>query len=190
MKQYYAGIGSRDIPPNIKRIMHDIAESLSSEGYILRSGNATGSDQAFASGVKNDLAQIWLPWKEFEIDFQKEHPNHEYRLVGDECCPGEPDPEAWDSVKLFHPNYKKMKEGNSAKYYQFMRFMSRNYRQVRGWGEPDSRFVICWTHDGTDVGGTGQAIRIARHYCIPVFNLYNMTMSSVFKEIDKLNLFN
>lgn len=33
--------------------------------------------------------------------------------------------------------------------------------------------VICWTKDGKDSGGTGQAIRIANDLGIPVFNLKN-----------------
>ena len=36
-----------------------------------------------------------------------------------------------------------------------------------------SKFVICWTPDGNDVGGTGLGIRIACHYGIPVVNLVN-----------------
>ena len=32
--------------------------------------------------------------------------------------------------------------------------------------------VICWTPDGKDTGGTGQGIRIAHAYDIPVYNLY------------------
>lgn len=34
------------------------------------------------------------------------------------------------------------------------------------------RFVICWTKDGKDTGGTGLGIRIAEHLKIPIFNLY------------------
>jgi DNA-binding XRE family transcriptional regulator len=34
-------------------------------------------------------------------------------------------------------------------------------------------FVICWTKDGKASGGSGQGIRIATNYEIPVFNLYN-----------------
>ena len=191
---FFAGIGSRTIPKQTGYDMLTISHYLTENGYTLRSGNATGSDQAFASGVRNSNAQIWLPWKDFEVEFRLEHPNHSYRLVGDECCPGEPDPEAWDSVEKFHPYYKKMLAKKdtleSKKYYEFMRFMSRNYRQVKGWGEPDSEFVICWTHDGTDVGGTGQAIRIANHYNIPVFNMFNMNAKEVFHEIKKLDLIN
>ena len=35
-----------------------------------------------------------------------------------------------------------------------------------------SDFVICWTKDGKDTGGTGQAMRIATYYWIPVYNLF------------------
>ena len=55
---------------------------------------------------------------------------------------------------------------------------ARNCHQVLG---PDqaspARFVLCWTPDasldgcGQDVGGTGQALRIAHHYGVPVFNI-------------------
>jgi hypothetical protein len=192
--KFFAGIGSRTIPKTVAIDMENISKCLTQRGYILRSGNATGSDQAFAKGVHGKNAQIWLPWKDFEQEFQDLYPEHRYRLVGDECCPGEPDPEAWDSVEKFHPYFKKMLElkdtSRSDEYYRFMRFMSRNYRQVRGWGEADSEFVICWTHDGTDVGGTGQAIRIANHYGIPVFNMFDKNAIEIIREIDKYLLIN
>ena len=35
------------------------------------------------------------------------------------------------------------------------------------------KFVLCWTKDGKDTGGTGQAIRIATDMGIPVYNLYH-----------------
>lgn len=34
-------------------------------------------------------------------------------------------------------------------------------------------FVVCWTPRGHAVGGTGQTIRMAEAYGIPVFNLYH-----------------
>jgi hypothetical protein len=33
--------------------------------------------------------------------------------------------------------------------------------------------VVCWTKDGKSSGGTGQALRIAEYYSIPIFNLKN-----------------
>lgn len=44
------------------------------------------------------------------------------------------------------------------------------------------KFVICLTPDGLDSGGTGQGIRIARAYNIPVFNLYYPEIRERFKK--------
>jgi hypothetical protein len=32
-------------------------------------------------------------------------------------------------------------------------------------------FVVCWTKHGGEVGGTAQAMRVARAHAIPIFNL-------------------
>lgn len=168
MNKFYTGIGSRTITPEIKNDMMTLAGELEKMDYTLRSGNATGSDQAFASGTNK--AQIWLPWTNFEKEFQREHPEHVYKTPNKHIF----DEEADESVNKFHPI-------GSALVGTSRLLMARNYRQVRGWGEPDSSFIICWTHDGTDVGGTGQAIRVAKHYKIPVFNLFDMTKDEVFE---------
>lgn len=52
---FYAGIGSRETPLEIKEIMTKIAIKLELLGYILRSGGAIGADSAFESGVLNDV---------------------------------------------------------------------------------------------------------------------------------------
>ena len=52
--------------------------------------------------------------------------------------------------------------------------IARNGPQVIGMdGDPPSDMIICWTPNGKASGGTGQAIRIAKHQHIPVFNLYS-----------------
>lgn len=52
--------------------------------------------------------------------------------------------------------------------------MCRNAMQILGVnGNTPVEFVICWTKDGKASGGTGQAIRIAEAFDIPVYNLYN-----------------
>lgn len=46
--------------------------------------------------------------------------------------------------------------------------------QVLGYDlKTPSDMVICWTKDGGASGGTGQALRIAKDYNIPIYNLYN-----------------
>lgn len=48
------------------------------------------------------------------------------------------------------------------------------------------KFVICYTFDGTDVGGTGLGIRIAQHNKIPVFNLFfEDSMDQLYSFINK-----
>lgn len=54
------------------------------------------------------------------------------------------------------------------------RLQARNSHQILGWDlNSHSDFVICWTKGGKGNGGTGQAIRIAKDYNIPVFDCGN-----------------
>jgi hypothetical protein len=68
--------------------------------------------------------------------------------------------------------------------------------QVLGnYGNDPVEFVICWTSNGKDSGGTGQAIRIAKAFDIPVFNLYNkedkdnliLLLHKLYKEVHDAN---
>ena len=176
MKRFYSGIGARSIPEKVGKQMKELAKVLNKD-YWLRSGNADGADQSFAKGVEDEKAQIWLPWKDFNIGFQRMHPQHDYKLVDRN------DKEAIESVNIFHPNGKNLNSISKS-------FMVRNYRQWKGLNEPDSEFVICWTEGGGDTGGTGQCIRIARHYNSPIYNLYDLTPEQILREIEKLNLIN
>ena len=168
---YYAGIGSRDTPSDISSLMSSLATILEKQGFVLRSGNATGADQAFASGVAKN-ADIYLPWPKFELEFRESHPNHKYHVVWDD------DEKAEKSIDKFHPKADNLKCGGRA-------MMRRNYRQIIGRNEPNSEFVICWTPNGEKVGGTSQAIRIAESENIIVCNLGNERMKDFFTKLIK-----
>ena len=43
----YAGIGHRNTPENVRNMMTNIGSQLAKMGFILRSGNALGADQAW-----------------------------------------------------------------------------------------------------------------------------------------------
>ena len=61
--------------------------------------------------------------------------------------------------------------------------MCRNALQILGEdGDTPVDFVVCWTKDGKASGGTGQAIRIAEYFFIPVFNLRNEGSLEALKE--------
>lgn len=155
MNKYYAGIGSRETPLNILKQMINIAEHLDKLGYILRSGHADGADLAFEVGSFH--SEIWLPWRSFNEKFKD--PQQNYVVISKD------DKEAFDSLS-FHPAGNKLPDSVRC-------LMARNYRQIIGRNnESNSEFVVCWTKDGKDTGGTGQALRIATHYNIPIYNLY------------------
>lgn len=56
----YAGIGSRQTPPDICALMTGLARRLAAAGYVLRSGGARGADQAFEAGA-GTAKEIYLP---------------------------------------------------------------------------------------------------------------------------------
>lgn len=150
--KYYAGIGARDTPQEVRQFMYNVAKYLATKDITLRSGAADGADNAFELGCisSNGYKQIFLPWKGF---------NNNLSTYID------PSDEAFDIAKQFHPAWNRLSQG--AKKLQ-----ARNSHQILG---PDlntpSDFVICYTKDGKLVGGTSQAIKVANHYNIPVFNI-------------------
>lgn len=160
-QKFYAGIGSRRTPEGILALMTAIASMLRADGYILRSGNAEGADQAFAVGAGYD-AHVFLPWPSFNRDWLAE------TYPADRPGPTViTDPEPWTAqyAEEFHPAWERCTQGAR-------KLHSRNVHQLHGLqGEPLSSFVICWTPDAAEVGGTATAIRMARHSGVPVFNL-------------------
>jgi len=70
-------------------------------------------------------------------------------------------------VNQFHPAPDKLSPAGR-------KLMARNGFQVLGTSLKDPvNAVICWTRNGKFSGGTGQALRIAHAYKIPIFNLYD-----------------
>jgi len=56
----YAGIGSRETPPEIQTVMTDIARHLKGRGVILRSGGAGGADISAMRGIEKICKQRQL----------------------------------------------------------------------------------------------------------------------------------
>lgn len=153
MPKYYTGIGSRATPEYLKFKIAEIAKTLEESGYILRSGGAKGADTYFEESVVSDKnKEIYLPWKEFN-----NNTSNKYNITNN----------AYTFAAHFHPNWNKL--SSAAK-----NLMARNCYQVMGEDlQSASKFVLCWTQDGTASGGTGQAIRIAQHFNIPVINMFH-----------------
>jgi hypothetical protein len=161
----YAGIGSRETPEDVLEWMESIGEQLGQQGWILRSGFADGADNAFARGAEkvNGFMEIFIPWAGFNGA-----PSNDYRIINFSTAPAEIQQEAWKIAAAFHPNWGACSEGARALH-------ARNVPQVVGIDlNTKADCIICWTPGGKGGGGTGQAIRIARHLGIPVFDLFNI----------------
>jgi len=162
----YAGIGSRATPPAVLDLMTRAACWLSGQGWVLRTGMATGADQAFYRGSSTRGAlELYLPWPSFEASARPAS------CGAGQLVLGEPTPAAYELAATFHPAWSRLPRAVRALH-------ARNCHQVLGADlRSPARFVLCWTPDGSldgrgrHVGGTGQALRIAHHHGIPVFNL-------------------
>lgn len=152
MNKYYTGVGSRETPLEIIELIKIIARKLSLMGYILRSGGADGSDNAFEIGcdVVNGKKDIYLPWRGF---------NKSNSPLFNVC------PKALDLASKIHPAWGKLSQGAK-------KLHARNCYQVLGedLNEP-SKVLICWTKNGEKIGGTRTAIVLAEQNNIPVYNL-------------------
>lgn len=148
MSRSYAGIGSRQTPDEIGKYMTSLAERL--RGVLtLRSGGADGADSFFEAGAGEDK-EIYLPWRDF---------NGNHSPLYGVCSRAE------SLARKYHPAPHRLNGGT-------LKLMARNSYQVLGRNLDDPvEFVICWTPEGSGSGGTGQAIRIAKDYQIPVFDL-------------------
>lgn len=171
---YYTGIGSRETPADVLELMQDIAGWLASRDWILRSGSAVGADLAFERGCwrAEGKAEIYLPWPEYN-----ETTRHSNMLPPSLCqlkntrILRSPLGPAYTIASDHHPAWHALKAAGC-------RLHARNAHAVLGSSLDDpSAFLICWTPDGATnattqkTGGTGQAIRIANAYNVPVWNL-------------------
>ncbi len=157
----YTGIGSQETPPDVMSLMTRIARYLSGKGVVLRSGGADGADTAFENGASVSLKEIYLPWKYFNKNTS--------RLCGPYSA------QHLEMARRFHPAWDRLSQGAQ-------KLMVRNVAQIFGMDfQKRSNLVICWTKDGQASGGTGQALRMARAFEIPIINLY---FDNMFSEIE------
>lgn len=143
---YYAGIGSRRTPVEFLDMFVQASAYMSRLRYVLRSGGADGADLAFERGA--GAKEVYLPWVGFN--------GSSSGLL--------PLPEAFRVAEKYHPRWNYLNQGSK-------KLMARNVHQVLGRDlNTPSSFIVCWTPCGSGSGGTGQALRIARDYGIPVFD--------------------
>ena len=170
----YAGIGSRQTPDNVCDLMVKIASFHAKKGNKLRTGAADGADSAFIHGHYKETREnieIYIPWDSFNGFYDRDE------NVYSGCCY-----KSKSIASEYHPRWETLPE--SVKM-----LMARNTYQVLGKNlRTPVDFVLCWTpfnRKGDPVGGTSQAIRIAKAYDIPVINLGYQKVLNEMKELVK-----
>jgi len=166
---WYAGVGARPLsdknptgtPPKVLGKMRELGQALAEQGWGLRSGGAAGADDAFETGARKAsqcAIQIFLPQREF---------NH--RVANGREYLHDMDPAL---VKRTEMMARKLHPAGDRLSGFALKAMARNAFQVMG---PDlsslSKAVVCYTHEGGEVGGTGHALRLAALHNVPVLNL-------------------
>lgn len=160
--KHFAGIGSRETPPEVLKLLTDLTFQLCSRGLILRSGGAVGADAYCELGARNanSVPEIYLPWPGFNGLLSGDG----YRTIADDRLP-----DAMRIAEQYHPNWASCSYGAKKMH-------TRNVAQILGGNlDTPSLFVLCWApvKEGRVQGGTGQAVRIAQALAIPVFNLFD-----------------
>jgi hypothetical protein len=157
----YAGIGSRETPPTILALMRGIARELAVRGFVLRSGGAHGADSAFEAGA-GAACEIVLPWHGF--NGRRGPTAHVLDPL---------DGRVRAIAAEHHPAWRRLSAASA-------KLITRNTFQVLGRSlDAPSAFVLCWTKEAAGGGGTGQALRIARAYGVPVFDLARDDLAAV-----------
>lgn len=142
----YTGVGSRNTPDEILRLMAKIAANLSSLGYKLRTGDAKGADHAFRFGANKNCETF----------------------TASDCTP-----EAMAISSQYHgawhrcSDYAKRLHGRNA-----FQILGRSLNQPSSFLICWTQDGAC-SHQERSIstGGTGTAISIASENNIPIFNL-------------------
>jgi hypothetical protein len=157
MSLIYAGIGSRKTPQSVLDTMFDLGMQLDRTGWTLRSGFAEGADMAFCRGADfvHGEMEIFIPW----VGFNGSSKTNDRFIIPTLS------PKLVALTRQYHPAWHRCTSGAK-------RLHARNCCQVLGLDlKTPADLVICWTPGGSGSGGTGQALRIARAYNIPIFDL-------------------
>lgn len=171
-----AGIGSRKISNTEKRKIYSFTSEFMKRFPMswVRSGHASGADYCFEEASKGRCV-VYLPYK----DFNKSMPLLTSHVLSIEDVSKSSKMKAFQSVYKHHPNPRSLSQS-------VMNFHMRNYFQIcgaRGKKNVDAVVFSAPTgDDGEVLGGTGQAIRIARSLDIPVYNILYDEHSSFFQD--------
>ena len=165
----FAGIGARRIPRAQAKVMRNACMIYACAGHAAHHGGANGADKACDNGYRiiapNNL-EVFIPYDGYNAFYIKQP----------EVTLGTSDA-AYKIAKDHHPAWDRVSSIGKQLH-------SRNSHIILGHDlQSPVDFILCWTPDAKIVGGTGQALRIAKNYNIKVFNLADKEVEYYFKKM-------
>jgi hypothetical protein len=153
-----ACIGRRDLKLSEKCYLESVGALLAERGFTVCSGNAPGSDQAYAHGanlVDGRRVELYLPWATFERKWVDKHNT------------------VWLASQAW-PKHVELAASASPGWDRGVRetvkpLMIRNAMIIFRWGQPVDRVLAypdCTKHGWS---GTGHAMRVAATLGVPVW---------------------
>lgn len=151
----YAGVGARRTPTPVLASMRDMARELAAHGWHLRTGGAAGADSAFARAAPAGQRTVFIPWQGY----------NRWDAAGCRLLGADEIGAMREAAAAHHPAWERCSES-------VRNLHARNVAVLLGadMGQAVDA-MVCWTDRGRVSGGTGMAIRLARHHGIPVLNL-------------------
>jgi len=146
------GVGARDIPPADFNRLYVVGEMLARDGWVLRSGGATGSDKAFEASFDRlgGRKQILLPRASYN---------------GNPAPFREIPERAYEVAREYHPAWGKLNPSQKT-------YMARNAQVAMGEDlETPAAAVVGWTVRDDGFGGTRHCFNVAEGNGIMVLNL-------------------
>jgi len=173
-----ACVGSRALDPSALALLTAIGASLVTAGWIVHSGGAQGADQAFARGAAQALGAtahapgglvIHLPWASYE----RAAADAAVRQSGGRALIDLQafTPDERTTALQFHPAPDRLSPAG-------ITLMTRNVRIVcpQGLTADPVHLVIAYPSNRRGGGGTGQALRLAESFGIPIHDLRDPTL--------------
>jgi hypothetical protein len=166
MIREYAGIGSRDLTPAQREVCVKLGYFLATQGWILHTGNAQGADQAFAEGanlVDPKAVRLFLPWRSYEAAAVRDG-NQVFSL--EQYSPQQIDVLNEEAAQ-YHPAWDRLKQGGQKLMMRNGLIIAPTAHLVR---HPVA-VVLAFPSQKPGGGGTGQGMRLAESYGLPVVDL-------------------
>lgn len=146
-----ACIGSRDISEQIAALLRSIGAELVRRDWELHSGNANGSDYAFATGGNSrpELVHLHLPWPSYNAE----------QVVAGNVLHNALNEQLMQMAKSAHPAWFKLGQGSK-------KLMTRNASIVQ------TSDVVVAFQKSEGSGGTAHSLRVASALGRPVIRVH------------------